>query len=429
MSGSPKYSRAELERQQKERLEAERRRKAEQEEKRRREAEERERRQQLEQRKKQLQATLKSLHQRIEMAGESLYPKDAQQLSQRCQTALKTVSGVQDQAALQPLSEDMNRIESDLNQALSRKRREDEEKKRVAELERQAFEVEELQRQLDQIPTEIAIKFDATGYQQAKTQMQAVQRTIANGRPEAVRAPLQSAITQIRAHTELVRQQHQAWQRQKASAEQSTQELNALILGLKADPVVVRWHSHSIAQLEAQRQAAEQAIAAEQFEQSTQILQSGQTKAEQMIRESNAAQLKAEQRDYITDSIAQTLEEMGFTILYRKPEHEHHPASATILGAATNSGKGISVSIPVEGQVFYDVDGFAKGTIAAVGGGSAAVCDEAEQVLTEMHSALEQQFGIQMSELTWQGKDPDRILRRADDLPSQTQRQQRGGSR
>ncbi|MFB2923675.1 MULTISPECIES: hypothetical protein [Aerosakkonema] len=57
------------------------------------------------------------------------------------------------------------------------------------------------------------------------------------------------------------------------------------------------------------------------------------------------------------DSIAQTLQAMGFSITFPQPEYPDHPASATILGAVTNTGKGISVSVPIAGQVFDDVDG------------------------------------------------------------------------
>ena len=37
-----------------------------------------------------------------------------------------------------------------------------------------------------------------------------------------------------------------------------------------------------------------------------------------------------------------------------------------------------------------------------------------------MHTALQNEFGVQMSEVTWQGKDPNRIARTATDLPTIT---------
>jgi hypothetical protein len=58
-----------------------------------------------------------------------------------------------------------------------------------------------------------------------------------------------------------------------------------------------------------------------------------------------------------------------------------------------------------------------------------AICDEAEAILTEMHSALQQEFGIQMDEISWQGKDPNRITRTAKDFPTDGEQSKGGGNR
>jgi len=49
-------------------------------------------------------------------------------------------------------------------------------------------------------------------------------------------------------------------------------------------------------------------------------------------------------------------------------------------------------------------------------------------VLTEMHDRLGAEFGINMSKVTWEGKEPDRIIRKADDLPNNDQQQNRTGN-
>jgi hypothetical protein len=51
------------------------------------------------------------------------------------------------------------------------------------------------------------------------------------------------------------------------------------------------------------------------------LLTIAQTQSENIIKTANEAQLKAEQRDYIADSIAQSLEKMGFNLVYRQAEH------------------------------------------------------------------------------------------------------------
>jgi len=201
-----------------------------------------------------------------------------------------------------------------------------------------------------------------------------------------------------------------------------------LVTGLKADPVVMRWHSHSMAQLANELKQAQESIVSEQFDQPSQILAKIQAQEKQIIEEANIAQLKADKRDYITQSIVSTLQDMGFAVLSIDDEHTGHPSTAKVF-TATAAGRAISVSVPVEGQVWYDVDGYSKNTVASVADGSpVAICDEAEAVLTEMHSTLQQEFGIQMGEISWQGKDPNRITRTATDLPTDV-KQSRGGNR
>ncbi|MBW4613949.1 MAG: hypothetical protein KME21_11865 [Desmonostoc vinosum HA7617-LM4] len=124
-----------------------------------------------------------------------------------------------------------------------------------------------------------------------------------------------------------------------------------------------------------------------------------------IIATANTAQLQAERRDYIAESISQSLQSMGFSITFHQPEHPQHPATAVILGATNNTGKGISVSVPITGQVFYDVNGYVKHSMATVDGNTTSVCDEAEQILNEMHDVLEGKFGVKMGEVLWQGKD------------------------
>jgi multidrug efflux pump subunit AcrA (membrane-fusion protein) len=215
---------------------------------------------------------------------------------------------------------------------------------------------------------------------------------------------------------------------QRVESRKNIGEIQEIIAGLKADPVVMRWHSHSVSELEQELEQANQASDSDQFDVPSQILTKAKGKEKQIIEEANIAQLKADKRDYITESIVATLQDMGFGILSIEEEHTGHPSTAKIF-TATAAGRAISVSVPVEGEVWYNVDGYSKNTVASVADASpVAICDEAEAVLTEMHSALQQEFGIQMGEISWQGKDPNRITRTATDLPTDAQ-QSRGGSR
>jgi DNA-binding transcriptional regulator YiaG len=209
------------------------------------------------------------------------------------------------------------------------------------------------------------------------------------------------------------------WEKRKSEAEGAAGELIGIIAGLKADEVVMRWHEKEVGSMELDAQKAEQSIRNEQFDYPHETLLNARKIHERLIADSNALQIKADQRDYIAQSIAGTLDKMGFIITETREETPGHPASALVFGAVRSSGKSIYVSVPVEGEIYYNVDGYAKSTANLVGGGTAPVCDEAESVLNEMRLRLEEECEVHTGEIMWEGKaDPDRILRTADELPS-----------
>lgn len=417
MSGSPKYSATELERRRQQELEEKRRQEAAAEAQRRKEAAERERQRQLEQGRNQLQQQLQSFQQQLTAAQTLLHSADFKSLTQDSQTCLQQIPHAADQQALKQLTRQANQFPQRLEAAKAQKRRDDAEKQRLAELDQQRFELGELEQQQRQLDTAIGQKFDPTGAQQVQQALDKVRQAIGTGKPQQVKVPLTQATQAWQTHQKTVATALAQWRQAQSTAQEQLQELQTLLAGLQADPIIQRWQTPAQTQIQNLVHQAQTAIDREQFTTVTTLLKQAQTQAEETIAAANQAQLKADQRDYITDSIAATLESMGFTVLHRQPEHPDHPASATILGAASHAGKGISVSVPVEGEVYYDVEGYAKQTVQAMGGGNAAACDEAEQVIEKMHRILELEFGVQMGELLWDGKDPNRQLRKADDLP------------
>jgi hypothetical protein len=427
-SDSHKQAQARLARENQEKIERERQRQAAEEARIRAAAAERERLQRLENLRNQSIAQTQATITKIQQKSPEIYPQDSSELTKRAQSLINHLGGVATESQLQNTIQELPKIEQELDRAISRKRRDDEEKKRKAELEKQQFELEELERQISQIPQTDAIKFDRAGYTAAQTALKALSSAIASGNPQAVRSPLNTATQAVEQHIASVARNRAQWEQQKAAAEQALGELEDLIIGLRADPVALRWQTDLVNELATQLQTGIAAIEAEQFDKPALILAAAKTQETEIIATANAAQIQADQRDYIAKSIAETLAEMGFFVNEPQLEDSRYPNAALILKAATNSGKGISISVPVEGEVWYNVDGYSKTTEAAVGGGTAAVCDEAEKVLTEMHDRLGAEFGIKMSKLTWEGKDPDRELQKADKRPDDNQQQKRTGN-
>ncbi len=418
MSGSPKFSEAEIAEWKQKILSAERQRRSEAEARRRQEAEEQERQRQLEMSRYQTHLRVNVLLSDLHWQWANFYLQEAVALQYRCQNQLEAIASAESPEKLLAISEELVRIELAMQEASKRKRWDEAEKKRRVDIERQQFELEELQQRVAQIPEAEALKFDAAGRQLLQCVLQNVLEAIAVGNPVAVRRPLAEATALVQKHVRQIVQGQADCRQLQAQANQQLAELQVILAGLKADPVVMRWQTEAVTELENQTNAAKLAIADGRLKQVISCLSESQQRSQIIIETANTAQIQAEQRDYIADSIAQTLQEMGFSITFHQPEHPEHPASAMILGATTQTGKGISVSVPIAGQVFYDVDGYVKHSVATVDGNTAAVCDEAEQVLTQMHTSLEDKFGVMMGEVLWQGKDPNRVLRQAERLPS-----------
>ncbi|MBD2773066.1 hypothetical protein [Iningainema tapete] len=418
MSGSPKFSEAEIAEWKQKILEAERQRRQQAEAIRRQEAEEQERQRQLDMSRYQAHARVNVLLSDLQWQWGNLYIQEAVALQYRCQNQLEAIAKAESEKQLLVISEELMRIEQAMQQASLRKRRDEAEKKRRKDIERQQFELEELQQRVARLPEAEVLKYDAAGQQQVRCVLQKLQDVIALGDAVAVRKPLAEATALVQKHVRQITQRQTDVQQQKTQVHQQLAELQVIIAGLKADPVVMRWQSSAVIELENQMNAAQLGIASDLHLQVISSFSQSHQRSQTIIETANAAQMQAERRDYIADSIAQTLQEMGFNITFHQPEHPDHPASAMILGASTHTGKGISVSVPIAGQVFYDVDGYVKHSVITVDGNTAAICDEAEQVLTEMHTALEDKFGVRMGEVLWQGKDPNRVLRQAEQLPS-----------
>lgn len=244
-------------------------------------------------------------------------------------------------------------------------------------------------------------------------------------RRQTAHASARHALEQHAAALEAAQERQAVAQQQ---AETILAEAQQLASGLESDELVQRWAAPRAAELVARVAGWQAALAAGNPAAVTAAALEELKLAEKgLLDQVAAAQFKSEQRDYILQSVREVLTEMGFMLGPAEAETPGHPATAMRFSAVNAVGQAMDVSVPIEGEVWYEVDGFQKSTEAKVGGGTAAVCDSAQRVIEEMHHEIEEQFGIKSGELTWEGKDPDRILRQMDELPSSGDGQERGG--
>ncbi len=192
---------------------------------------------------------------------------------------------------------------------------------------------------------------------------------------------------------------------------EASESLRARIIGIEADEVAMTWSGDDV-------RAVADAIA------TVQDAPRPQDAAQDLNRRLDAAldraqerQLVEERRAYVVASLQQGLREQGF-----------HVGDATLVGstiegevafrAVRADRRWVDVNVPLTGHVFYDVDGTDRVTEQGTDGSAYTRCDETEARLDALHADLDARFGIEAGELLWEAKDPNRVRRNANALPT-----------
>jgi hypothetical protein len=355
---------------------------------------------------------------------------DLQRANARLNEVEAAVEAARTHTELRDATLTAERIQTELNLAVKRKQIDDARRGNTGIAPWRA-QFEALRTQASELSNATEAACDLEGAAAVKSLLAGAGGTLQTTNEKMIAAKVTELESAVQKHGEAIQAERERAVRMSAVGDQAVAESNALIAGLQADEVVMRWHAHAVEELNTDLAVVSDIARDGGAERAAQTVREARAHSIEIVREANSAQLKADQRDYIAASIAKTLEEMGFVVGPPQAEHPEHPATATVIHAATASGKNIAVSVPVDGQVWYNVQGFPKSTEAAVGGGEAAVCDEAEAVITEMHEALMSEFHVQMGELMWDGKDTERRLRAVKSLPSErgSDRSMTGGKR
>jgi hypothetical protein len=403
MSGSPKYSRAELQRQEQERLEQERRREAQEEEKKRIEALKTELIRQLNIRKGNLKEQVQLALDRLQQKSFQMYRDSYTKFKASLDELLSQIQQAKIEADLDHSSARLSLLESNINRAISRKRQDDIEKKHQAELDKLQSQSEELATRLSHISSGEAEKFDSSGKVKVELAVLALNNALLTKDVTKIKAALFQATELANLHIKTVEANRSEWETQKMTASTALSQLKSLIVGYKADSNLMKWSKHHISEFEEQVKLAEEAIASENFNQPEIILISLKARGEKLIEQANQAQIDADKRDYILQAFCSSLANLGYIVSQPKPEHPEHPATAYRLIAKDSTGRGFITSVPLQGDIHFEAQGYQK-----TQRGKISVCDEAEVDLNNILQGLNK-YGVDMGELQWQGKDSDRL--------------------
>jgi hypothetical protein len=277
----------------------------------------------------------------------------------------------------------------------------------------------ELRQRFAALDTARGERFDAAGRVEVTALLQEVDRLLRR------KSLAEAADTAARARARLDRHQADVAERFARWAEERDRALDALaqagdrVAGLRSDPVVTRWCAAEVAALEARLPQAEGLLGRDDFQAAGAEAERLSADCAGTVTRAGEWQFKEDQRQYVVRGIVESMRQLGLVVQagYPQPEHAGVPSSATIIQAQRLGGGAIAVSVPQEGEVWYDVDGFPMRVESGADGGFARTCDEAEEQINRVHAALREAFEIEMDELDWEGRDPNRVLKTAKALP------------
>ncbi len=431
MSGSPKYTRAQLREIEERRLREERARRAEEEAARRAKEEARRRRERLANAKAEVRKFATDLGARIDRFDATEASRfvggELQELRSDLRRAAEAAQKASDEAEVQKLGGALGRVGERLAQVSAR----GEAALFAAHLAKEEAVVDGLERRVAALDQERSRKFDGTGLDGVLALVAEAREALTRQDPAKAAKTAGAATARLEQHVSVVERRHTAWQQERHDALAAIAEAEDRVAGLEADEIVMRWCAAEVLALRGQIATAGDQVAAERFIPAREAAASIAQGVESCIARAQETQLKEERRQYVAAGIVQVMQRMGFVVQAGCPSlHDPSvPASDMIIQAQRLGGGAVAVSVPQEGEVWYDVDGFPMRVETGSDGQQVKSCDEAEQAITAMHQALEDAFGIQMSELMWEGKDPGRRARQADALPGSRDAAQRSGRR
>jgi hypothetical protein len=422
MSGSPKYSQARLRAVEEQRLRREREQRAREEAARRAAEEERRRKERLASAKARLGKATDVLGSRLQKFARSeaaeIVRDEIDDLMKRLRKAKQAGQSTGSEKAVVKAQREVIALAANLEQLAARA----ESQLFVDHLAREEAAVESLKRRASALNEQLSQKFDISGLNAVRSALGDAEDALRN-RDLSRASQLASEISKvIENHRHKVEKSLAAWTDERDQALAAVAEADDRIAGLEADEVVMRWCKADVERLRAQVQFSSDRIATEDFSGARHAVSEALAQAEQIIRGAQEIQLKEDRRQYIADSIADVMVNMGFIVQAGYPalDDPGTPESDLIIHAVRLGGGAVAVAVPQEGDVWYDVDGFPKEVEIGTAGQEIHSCDEAEQTISAMHAALDEAFGVQMGELMWDGKDPNRIAKKADILPGST---------
>lgn len=343
------------------------------------------------------------------------------ELERKLRSLTPRASAAADFRAAQRLEADLHSITRQISEAAAEARAEQEAERLRREMEQKRAEREialsVLRSGLEGLDADLSHKFDAARFNAINQSMDTIRRMIDAGDFARAERETGAARAKLAQHSRRVEEAHQAWLAARQEAQEATASLEARLPGLRADPVVMAWCEAEVNQLGDLLQAWSEWFERERFDDIRRAVPDVEPRVEALLNKAEAAQLQEEKRAFIVNGFLQVLGHEGFFVGEPELQQPNDFGSPVIIRAVRTDGRKLDIAVPHSGQVTYEVGGYPRRTEIGTDSAPHPSCDEAEEQLLKMHQTLSAEFGLDMGEVTWDGKDPGRIRRGSKELP------------
>ena len=373
---------------------------------------EKERQQQVTAAKTVLLNDIRSLSAEIEHHRESSYARWAPGLAAlpNFDALASTVAGATDLSVLESVRYQHNRAAADVHRIVSAAQGAQQAEVARQQMERRQAEalaaLASLETTVAAIDQTLATKFDASGAQQLLSLVVRTKEFIRQNRfDKAISCAKETTVLAARHGHHVLQAQHE-WLQKRQAARAALHESEALLRAALSDRVITAWRKDAVEALGAKLSDSAQCIEREAWDEAATVVKDVRVALDEATREATQREVEEAQRRYIAKSVISVLHEQGF---YTDPPRllTDDPNSDVVIQAVRSDERCLQIGIQRHGRVRYEVDGSSRVLTASPTGAMRGECPEAESTIMALHKQLGTDFGINMDELTWEGKPLD----------------------
>lgn len=262
------------------------------------------------------------------------------------------------------------------------------------------------ERALAETDPRLAAKFDPSGARQVQAMVIRIKAAIGEARFDEAIESAEAGVTLSNHHREQVLQAEREWLERRQAARATLHEMEALLSSALGDRIVTAWRKSAVETLSDTLAGAVHAIDYETWDVAAAIMDEVRAALARVTTEAVKREEEEAQRRYIARSVIAVLNEQGFyTEVPQLLSDDRN--SDVIIQAVRSDQRSLQIGIQRQGRVRYEVDGASRVLTPTPGSKVIQECPDAETAILALHKQLETDFGINMDDLTWEGKPFD----------------------